>query len=100
MTLALPDGRLRLGHDVIGTFPDHLRTLADPEVTEFLRAVDRTPDTPLGSGADDWAELFDRMHFIADLFRTRHEDMRLAEPPFGASQLRAMAEDRVPDGDL
>ena len=100
MTLALPGGRLRLGRDVIGTFPDRLRALADPELTEFLRAVDRTPDTPLGSGADDWAALFDRMHFIADLFRTRHEDGRLAEPPFAADQLRAMAEDRVPDGNL
>ena len=100
MTLALPGGRLRLGRDVLGTFPDRLLTLADPELTELLRTVDRTPDTPLGSGADDWAELFDRMHFIADLFRTRHEDTSLAEPPFVAHQLRAMAEDRVPDGDL
>ena len=100
MTLALPGGRLRLGRDVIGTFPDHLMTVADPDLMEFLRAVDRTPDSSLGSGAEDWAELLDRMHFIADLFRTRHEDLRLAEPPFAADQLRAMAEDRVPDGDL
>jgi hypothetical protein len=100
MTLELPSGRLRLARDVIGTFPERLLRLADPELTEFLRAVDRTPDTPLGSGADDWAELLDRMHFIADLFRTRHEDARLAAPPFSADQLRAMAQDRVPDGSL
>ena len=100
MTLALPGGSLRLGRDIVGTFPDRLVTVADPELTEFLRTVDRTPDTPLGSGADDWAELFDRMHFIADLFRTRHEDVTLAHPPFGADQLRAMAEGRTPDGSL
>jgi hypothetical protein len=100
MTLALPGGTLRLGRDVVGTFPESLVTLADPELTEFLRAVDRTPNTPLGSGADDWADLFDRMHFIADLFRTRQQDATLLAPPFAADQLRAIAEGRTPDGSL
>ena len=98
MTLALPGGTLRLGRDVVGTFPESLVTLADPELTEFLRSVDRTPNTPLGSGADDWADLFDRMHFIADLFRTRQQDATLLEAPFDADQLREIAEGRTPDG--
>lgn len=100
MTLALPGGVLRLGRDVTGQFPESLRTLTDPELTAFLMTVDPTPDTPLGSGAEDWATLLDRMHFIADLFRTRHEDGTLREPPFGPAQLRAMAEGRTPTGDL
>jgi hypothetical protein len=100
MTLALPGGTLRLGRDVVGTFPESLVTLTDPELTEFLRSVDRTPNTPLGSGADDWADLFDRMHFIADLFRTRQQDATLLAPPFAADQLRAIAEGRTPDGSL
>jgi hypothetical protein len=100
MTLALPGGVLRLGRDVTGAFPASLAKLHDPELTAFLKEVDPTPDTPLGSGTEDWATLPDRMHFIADLFRTRHEDVTLRQPPFSPAQLRAMADGRTPDGDL
>ena len=100
MTLALPGGVLRLGRDVTGQFPESLLRLTDPELLAFLRAVDPTPDTPLGSGSEDWAELLDRMHFIVDLFRTRHEDATLRHAPFTPDQLRAMADGRTPDGDL
>jgi hypothetical protein len=100
MTLALPGAVLRLGRDVTGRFPDSLLTLADPELTAFLQAVDPTPDTPLGSGSMDWAVLLDRMHFIADLFRSRHEDATLFQAPFTADQLRQIADGRTPSGDL
>ena len=100
MTLALPGVVLRLGRDVTGQFPESLRTLTDPELTKFLVSVDPTPDTPLGSGTVDWAVLNDRMHFIADLFRTRHEDASLAQPPFTPAQLGEIAAGRRPDGAL
>jgi hypothetical protein len=100
MTLALPDGVLRLGADLTGTFPEHLRILADPELVDFLRAVDPTRDTLLGSGADDWARLPDRMHFIADLFRLQHENAALVLPPFTLEQLQAIATGQTPDGRL
>jgi hypothetical protein len=100
MTLALPGAVLRLGRDVTGQFPASLLTVTDPELATFLKAVDPTPDTPLGSGSEDWAELVDRMHFIADLFRTRHEDTTLFDRPFTSDQLRAIAEGRPPDGPL
>jgi hypothetical protein len=83
---------------VIGAYPPTLVALGDPEVRAFLRAVDPTPDSPAGSGSQDWAVLADRMHFIADLFRTRHEDATLFAPPFSEAALRAMDENRVPDG--
>jgi hypothetical protein len=100
MTLALPDAVLRLGRDVTGQFPPALLRLTDPALTAFLQAVDPTPDTPLGSGTEDWALLPDRMHFIADLFRTRHEDATLHRPPFSPAQLRAIADGRTSDGDF
>jgi len=100
MTLALPAGVLRLGRDVTGQFPESLLRLTDPELTAFLTAIDPTPDTPRGSGTEDWATLLDRMHFIADLFRTRHEDPTLHRPPFTPAQLRAMEDGRTPEGDL
>ena len=97
MTLALPGAVLRLGRDVTGQFPASLLTVTDPELATLLKAVDPTPDTPLGSGSEDWAGLVDRMHFIADLFRTRHEDTTLFDRPFTSDQLRAIAEGRTPD---
>ena len=100
MTLALPGAVLRLGRDVTGQFPASLLTVTDPELATLLKAVDPTPDTPLGSGSEDWAGLVDRMHFIADLFRTRHEDTTLFDRPFISDQLRAIAEGRTPDGPL
>jgi hypothetical protein len=100
MTLTLPGGTLRLGADLTGAFPEHLRTLGDPELVDFLRAIDPTEDTPLGSGADDWADLPDRMHFIADLFRMQHENAALFQQPFTPEQLQAIADGRTPDGRL
>jgi hypothetical protein len=95
MTLELPDGTLRLGRDLTGAFPSDLSTLTDPELVDFLRAVDPTPDTPRGSGAQDWASLPQRMHFIADLFRLRHANTALFQPPFTPEQLRAIADGRI-----
>jgi hypothetical protein len=97
MTLALPDGTLHLGRDLTGSFPPHLGALADPELVEFLRAVDPTPDTLRGSGANDWAHLPERMHFIADLFRIQHENAALLQAPFTPEQLRSIAAGRTPD---
>lgn len=93
MTLAFPDGTVRLGRDLTGAFPAHLVALSDPELVEFLPAVDPTPNTVHGSGADDWASLPQRMHFIADLFRIQHDNAALFQPPFTADQLRSIAAD-------
>src|SRR5262245_18540994 len=101
MTLALPDGRtLRLGMDLGGDFPPHLTKLDDPEVVAFVRSADPTPDSLRGSGAEDWANLPDRMHLILDLFRLQHENAALFRPPFTIEQVQAMAAGRTPDGRL
>ena len=96
----LPGAVLRLGQDVAGEFPPSLVRLADPELTAFLATIDPTPDSTRDSGTMDWAVLPDRMHFIADLFRTRHEDVTLFESPFTQDQLRDIAAGRVSDGAL
>jgi len=98
MTLALPDGTLHLGRDLTGGFPPHLGALADPELMGFLHAVDPTPDTLRGSGANDWAHLPERMHFVADLFRIQHENAALFQAPFTPEQRRSIAAGRTPDG--
>lgn len=101
MTLALPPGViLRLGHDLRAQFPESLLHLTDPELLALLTRIDPTPDSLQGSGARDWADLAERMHFIADLFRCKHETSELFDTPFTVEQLAALRAGRVPAGRL
>lgn len=100
MTLSLPDAILRLGSDVPGTFPGTLMGVEHPLLQEMLERVDRTPDTTDGSGANDWSKLNERMHFIADFFRTWHMRDALMNPPFAEEQLAEILAGRVPEGRL
>jgi hypothetical protein len=101
MMFTLPEGRaLRLGKDLTGSFPVQLATLDDPETVAFVTTVDPTLDSLHGSGADDWADLADRMHMILDLFRQQHENPALFQPPFTAEQVQAIAVGHTPDGRL
>lgn len=81
MVLELPGGPLRLGQDLSGTFPPDLRVLTNATAIALLAAVDLTPDSMRGSGARNWTSFPERMHFIADLFRSRQSDVRLFEHP-------------------
>jgi hypothetical protein len=100
MTLELPGAKIRLGADVTGSFPEHLRNLTNEELLELVGRIDPTPDTARGSGAEDWADLRERMHFITDLFRTRQEDGSLFDPPFTPEQTQVIKQERVPGGRL
>jgi hypothetical protein len=101
MTFTLPDGQaLRLGADLTGSFPPRLTKLEDPEVLAFVGTIDPTPDSLVGSGAKDWADLPDRMHMILDLFRRQHDNAELFRPPFTPHQLGLIARGLTPDGRL
>jgi hypothetical protein len=101
MTLRVPPGEvLRLGRDLGGEFPLSLREIANPALAEVLALVDPTPDSPRESGAFDWGALEDRMHFIADLFRTYQERPALHDAPFTGQQVEAMRAGERPEGDL
>ena len=99
-TLALPEETLRLGQDLRGPTPEHLRILADGDLVALLATIDPAPDTTQGSGATDWASLPQRMHFIADLFRTRQEVASLLGPPFSLEQTLAIKANQRPAGRL
>jgi len=92
--------RLRLGEDVPGEFPPSLRQIALQDLRVLLQKIDPTPDSARESGAVDWAELPDRIHYIVDLFRRFHEAGELYESPFTAEQVAAMKAGRVPEGKL
>ena len=87
MTLRLPGGDvLRLGQDLSRPFPEDLRNLSDSKLLKLLEGMDPTPDSEAASGALDWADLRERMHFICDLFRAYQDDERLFAPPFGGEE--------------
>lgn len=101
MTIGLPGGViLRLGDDVRGTFPASLQQLTHPDLCALLERIDRTPDNTGGTGAADWAQLSDRLHFICDLFRCYHETGDLFDAPFTAEQVALLKAGRMPEGRL
>ena len=101
MTISLPSGVvLRLGEDLTAGFPESLRQITHAELAGLLAKHDLTPDSLSGSGAVDWADLPDRLHFILDLFRCYQEYPDLFERPFSPEQVEALKDGRLPEGKL
>jgi hypothetical protein len=101
MTLSLPpDLVLRLGRDLPVEFPETLRQLSHPELQALLPRIDPTLDSVQQSGAEDWADFNDRMHFIADLFRAYAEYPQLFDPAFMPDQVLEIKAGRKPTGRL
>jgi hypothetical protein len=100
MTLSLPGQTLSLGQDVPGGFPADLRTIDNRELAALLGRIDPTPDTTRGSGARDWSNLRERIHFIADLFRVYQERPTLLSEPYTAEQVAVIKAGGRPAGRL
>jgi hypothetical protein len=101
MTIGLPRNvRLRLRMDLTVPFPATLSEIINPELRTLLAQIDPTPDSPRENGAVDWADLTDRMHFIADLFRCYQETRDLFETPFGPEQVSVLKAGGIPGGQL
>ncbi len=101
MTLGLYNGkRLHLGEDLNASFPPHLQHPRHPELLAMLSKVDPTPDSMKLTGATDWADLSERLHFIVDLFRSAQEDPGLLMPPFDTEQTDAILAGVLPGGKL
>lgn len=101
MVLGFPNGlRLRLGDDLKAGFPSMLKQLNNPDLVALLERIDTSPDSLRDTGAVDWADLPDRLHFIADLFRCYHETPDLLTPPFSPKQVEGIKANRLPEGKL
>lgn len=100
MTLHLPGEVLRLGSDLPTGHAPSLGKLTNARLKELLPRIDPTPDNVTESGARDWADFDDRMHFITDFFRCYHEREELFRPPFGDDQITDLRAGRVPRGEL
>jgi hypothetical protein len=101
MTLHLSSTEvLRLGRDLQGNFSQALANISNPRLREILAHIDRTPNSLNQSGAKDWADFADRIHFIADFFRVYQERRHLFDPPFTDEQVAALQAGNRPDGSL
>jgi hypothetical protein len=105
MTLRLPEGEIHLGKD-LGTssgrepFPVALQSIELSELRSLLATYRADGSSAVESGAADWADIPERMHFILTLFRVRQQDRRLFEQPFSDAQRSDMAAGRLPAGAL
>lgn len=100
MTLRFPHGRiLRLGDDLRSAFPASLARPDNADLLALLAHIDPTPDSLRDSGAADWADLAERLHFIADLFRCSQEDPGLLEAPFTTTQVEEIKTGMLGEGE-
>ena len=100
MMLHLDTEVLRLGRDLQGTFPQQLRQIRNPRLREMLERVDITLNSLDQTGAMDWADFTDRMHFIADFFRVYQERQELFKTPFTTEQVELLKSGAQPGGQL
>jgi len=101
MTLHIPTNELlKLGEDLQRKFPQTLQHIINPKLKELLSKIDPTPNSLKESGAKDWGDLLDRIHFIADLFRAYFEHHSLYNQPFTDEQVKVLKEEKRPEGEL
>lgn len=92
MELEFPKGvKLRLGKDLQTNFPPNLQQLHHPELLGLLKKIDPSRDSLVDTKAVDWANLYDRLHFIADMFRCYQETADLLLSPFDPSATPTVA---------
>ena len=101
MTITLPpDNCLHLGKDLTIQFPLNLQLLSNPGLIELLTHIDPTTNSVSQSGAIDWCDLNERMHFITDMFRCYHADEQLFDEAFSTDQLEELKQGKIPRGSL
>lgn len=101
MVLCFPNElRLKLGTDLKAKFPLELQQVAYADLRILLEQIDPTPDSLNETGAIDWADLPDRLHYIADLFRCFQQKEDLLLPPFTDEQVMIMKNGKLPEGEL
>ncbi len=99
--------RLAVGDDVPALdgceYPEHLQTLTDPELVEFLfgpEGLDCAGNTLARTRAHDWTQLPQRMKYVVNLFRALHLHPDVLTSPYTARQLEQIQSGQVPAGPL
>ena len=101
MSIMLPPDRiLSLAHDLDLPIPLALQTLTNEDLVALLSPLEPTPGSLAGTGARDWADLDERMRFIAALFRCEQQDALLFGWPFTTQQIERIRGGAIPEGPL
>jgi hypothetical protein len=101
MTISIPkDVHLRLWNDLTGEYPAALLHLSNPDLCYLLEQIDPTRDSLSESGASDWSNLLERLHFIVELFRLHQQNCDLFDPPYTIDQIAEIKAGRLPPGPL
>ena len=83
MTLTLPPNNcLHLSENLTAPYPDNLATITSADLTALLKQLKPSINTIDGAGCTDWADLRQRIHYIANLFRCYHNAKELFDAPF------------------
>ncbi|OGO27234.1 MAG: hypothetical protein A2Z16_02845 [Chloroflexi bacterium RBG_16_54_18] len=99
MTIGLPGGEaLHLGQDLRAEYPPPLQQITHPDLRSLLDQVDPTPDSLHESGAMDWSNLPERLHFIVDMFRGYQQTQDLFRSPFTPKQTESLKAGQLPGG--
>jgi hypothetical protein len=75
-----PDTMVRLGRELGRPFPEALEKLTSPDLLHLLAGFDPSPGSKFRSRVKDWANLQQRLWFIANLFRAYGEEECLFDP--------------------
>jgi hypothetical protein len=97
MTLTFPPGKiLLLARDISFQYPSRLQHLHHSDVISFIARFDPTANSLKDTGATDWSDLAERLHYISDLFRCYHETECLFDPAFSKEELVLIESGKVP----
>ena len=100
MVLSLPGRVLALGADLDDPYPEALRELLDAELVALVARFEPVAPASDHSGARDWSELQQRMHYIVHMFRAFHAREEMFDAPFTDAQVARFLAGDVPEGDL
>ncbi len=101
MTISIPpDNILRLGKDLLTSYPENLSQLNNAELIALLSQLGPLTENQRRNAATDWSELDQRMRYIADLFRCYHQSKDLFNNAFTEQQVAIIKSGGLPQGRL
>jgi hypothetical protein len=77
-------------------YPPELQKLSNPEALAILEEFGADTPNAIGTGATDWTNLVQRMHYILVLFRSRQLEAILLSEAFSPAQQSDLAAGRMP----
>jgi hypothetical protein len=77
-------------------YPPELRDLTNPDALAILKEFGADTPNAIGTGATDWSNLVQRMHYILVLFRSRQLESILLSEAFSPAQQSDLAAGRMP----